>query len=209
MRDGGCPGCSPARAGRRPARRGVELDQLEPSVAVRGLHHRALRPDALEPHHAVHPTVLDLPFALQFESELDEERRRGREVVDHDAHVLQALDRHALDGRDTTAPARPRRPSRFTRQPHLRSEHHPTCPGKRCRCLVRCGGLVSRLVDSLAVAGDRFEDLLGGFGPDVGSWVLVPVLDPGADVGVEGADAGCVPRRSSLVVSSPTSARRG
>ena len=50
--------------------------------------------------------------------------------------------------------------------------------------------LVSRLVDSLAVAGDRFEDLLGGFGPDVGAWVLVPVLDPGADVGVEGADAG-------------------
>ena len=33
------------------------------------------------------------------------ERRRGREVVDHDAHVLHALDRHALDGSDTTAPA--------------------------------------------------------------------------------------------------------
>ena len=30
------------------------------------------------------------------ESGLDEERRRGREVVDHDAHILQALDRHAL-----------------------------------------------------------------------------------------------------------------
>src|SRR3954447_4359273 len=50
--------------------------------------------------------------------------------------------------------------------------------------------LVSRLVDSLAVAGDRFEDLLGGLGPDVRSWVLVPVLDPGADVGIERADAG-------------------
>src|SRR6266511_652713 len=30
-----------------PARRGVKLCQLEPSVAVRGLHHRDLRPDAL------------------------------------------------------------------------------------------------------------------------------------------------------------------
>ena len=40
---------------------------------------------------------------LQLESELDEERRRGREVVDHDAHVLHALDRHALDRSDTTA----------------------------------------------------------------------------------------------------------
>jgi hypothetical protein len=34
-------------------------------------------------------------------SELDEERRRSREVVDHDAHVLHALDRHALDSSDT------------------------------------------------------------------------------------------------------------
>src|SRR4051812_17806676 len=48
--------------------------------------------------------------------------------------------------------------------------------------------LVSRLVDSLAVAGDRFEDLLGGLGPDVRSWVPVPVIDPGADVFVERAD---------------------
>jgi hypothetical protein len=35
-----------------PARRGVTLRLLEPSVAVRGLHHRDLCPDALEPHHA-------------------------------------------------------------------------------------------------------------------------------------------------------------
>src|SRR3954453_14032994 len=54
---------------------------------------------------------------------------------------------------------------------------------------AHCGCLVSRLVDSLAVAGDRFEDLLGGLGPDVRSWVLVPVLDSGADVLIERADA--------------------
>src|SRR2546427_11309913 len=79
-------------------RRGVELHQLEPSVTVRGLQHRVLRPAVLEPHHAVPPTALDLPLALQRESELDEERPRGREIVDHNAHVLHALDRHALDG---------------------------------------------------------------------------------------------------------------
>jgi hypothetical protein len=77
----------------------------EPTVAVRGLHHRVLHPDALEPDDAVHPTALDLPLSLQLESEFDEERRRGLEVVDHDAHVLHALDRHALDGSGVTAPA--------------------------------------------------------------------------------------------------------
>ena len=46
---------------------------------------------------AVHRIALALPLALQLESELDEERRRGREVVDHDADVVHALDRHALD----------------------------------------------------------------------------------------------------------------
>jgi hypothetical protein len=53
----------------------VELDQLEPSVSVRGLHHRVLHPDALEPHHAIHPIALDLPFSLQLETELGEEPR--------------------------------------------------------------------------------------------------------------------------------------
>jgi hypothetical protein len=46
------------------ARRGVNLHQLEPSVAVRGLHHRDVHPDALEPHHAVHPIALDRRLAL-------------------------------------------------------------------------------------------------------------------------------------------------
>ena len=34
--------------------------------------------------------TVDRPLALQLESELDEERRRGREVVDHNAHVLHS-----------------------------------------------------------------------------------------------------------------------
>jgi hypothetical protein len=89
-----------------PDRGGVELHQLEPTVAVRSLHHRVLHPDALEPDHAVHPTALDLPLSLQLESEFDEERRRGRQVVNHDADVLHALDCHALDGSGATARAK-------------------------------------------------------------------------------------------------------
>jgi hypothetical protein len=78
----------------------VELRQLESSVAVRSLHHRNLRPYALEPHDAIHPAALDGPLALQLESELDEELGRGREVVNDDADVLHPLDRHVLDGKD-------------------------------------------------------------------------------------------------------------
>src|SRR5215207_5539924 len=55
------------------------------------------------PTTRVHPTALNRPLTQHLESELDEERRRGREVVDHDAHVLQALNRHALDGSNTAA----------------------------------------------------------------------------------------------------------
>ena len=47
------------------------------------------------------------------------------------------------------------------------------------------------------------EDLVGGLGPDVGSRVVVPGVDPGADVGVElRGPSVWVPRRSFLVVSS-------
>jgi hypothetical protein len=42
------------RAGRR-----EKLHQLEPSVAVRGLQHRGLHLDALQPDYAVHPTALE------------------------------------------------------------------------------------------------------------------------------------------------------
>jgi hypothetical protein len=59
--------------------------------------------------------------------------------------------------------------------------------------------LVSCRVDSFAVAGDRFEDAFGGLGPDVRARVLVPGLDPGADVGVQGAD-GLVGAAAQLLV---------
>ena len=85
-------------------RRGVEFRQLESSVAVRGLQHRDLCPDAVEPHDAVHPAALDRPLAQQLESELDEELGCGREVVDHDADVLHPLERHVLDGNEPVKP---------------------------------------------------------------------------------------------------------
>lgn len=43
---------------------------------------------------------------------------------------------------------------------------------------------MSCLVDSLAVASDGVEDLVGGLCPDVGAGVFVPGVDPLADVGV-------------------------
>jgi hypothetical protein len=84
------------------ARRGLELRQLDPAVAIRRLQHRDVRAGSLEPDDAVHPIALDRPFALQVEAEREEERGGGREVVDHDADVLHALDRH---GRDSSAAA--------------------------------------------------------------------------------------------------------
>ena len=76
----------------------MKLRQLESSVAVRSLHDRKVRPYALEPHDAVHPATFGRPLALQLQSQLDEELRRGCEVVDDDTDVLHPLDSHVLDG---------------------------------------------------------------------------------------------------------------
>ncbi len=70
-------------------------------MAVRGLQHGDLRPDAVEPHDAVHPAALDRPLTLQLESEFDEELDCGREVVNHDADVVHPSDRHVLDGTES------------------------------------------------------------------------------------------------------------
>ena len=70
-------------------------------MAVRNLHERYVRADALEPHDAVHHGALDRSLALQLESELDEELGRGREVVNHDADVLHPLNRQVVDGTDS------------------------------------------------------------------------------------------------------------
>src|ERR1041385_3833964 len=82
-------------------RRGVELRQLESSMAGGGLQHRDLRANALEPNDTVGPAALDRSLALQLESEFDEELDRGREVVHDDADVLHSLDRHVPDGKES------------------------------------------------------------------------------------------------------------
>jgi len=43
--------------------------------------------------------------------------------------------------------------------------------------------------DALAVGGEGFEDLVGGLGPRERFRVLVPLVDPLADVGFELGDA--------------------
>jgi len=58
-------------------RRSVELHQLEPSGVS------SIASSARTPSIPTTRTVLDRPLALQLESKLDDERRRGREVVDH------------------------------------------------------------------------------------------------------------------------------
>jgi hypothetical protein len=58
--------------------------------------------DAFEAHHAADPSAVDRPSLCGSSPMLGEERRRGREVVDHNADVPHALDRHPLDrGRGT------------------------------------------------------------------------------------------------------------
>ena len=49
--------------------------------------------------------------------------------------------------------------------------------------------LVSRVVNSLTVGGEGFEDLVGGLGPHERLGVLVPFAGPLADAGFEFGDA--------------------
>ena len=65
-------------------------------MAVRGLQHRNLCPNSVQAHNAVHPGALDRSRALQFKSEFYKELDGGRKVLNHDADVLHALDRHVL-----------------------------------------------------------------------------------------------------------------
>ncbi|MGW3407199.1 hypothetical protein [Streptomyces zhihengii] len=51
--------------------------------------------DAFEPGALIGEAALDLPPALQFQAELQEERDGGVHVLDHDADVVHPLNRHA------------------------------------------------------------------------------------------------------------------
>jgi hypothetical protein len=74
----------------------VELRQLNPTVAVRGPHHRDVGTDVVEPDGAVHPRPLDLRLAFQLHTEFGEERCGSLEVVDDDENVVHPLKRHVV-----------------------------------------------------------------------------------------------------------------
>ena len=50
------------------------------------------------------------------------------------------------------------------------------------------GCYVNECGDGGAVAAESFEDFVGGFVPDEGFGVFVPLFDPSDDVGGEGVD---------------------
>lgn len=50
-------------------------------------------------------SALDRGLALQLQSELEEEGRRIREVLDNYTHVIHPFDRHGLGCSDRTPPA--------------------------------------------------------------------------------------------------------
>src|SRR5262245_25421057 len=77
-------------------RRRVELIQLEPTLAVRGPHHRNLASNVLEPNDTVYPTALDGHLALQLHAKFDKEGLRSLEVLDHDENVVHSFERHVL-----------------------------------------------------------------------------------------------------------------
>jgi hypothetical protein len=72
----------------------VELVQLDPSVAVRGAHDREGGAHILKADEAIDRGALDRRLALHLESEFDEERLRGLEVVDDDEYVVHPLKCH-------------------------------------------------------------------------------------------------------------------
>src|SRR5215470_6238113 len=89
-------------------RRRVELVQLEPTVAVRGSHHRNLASNVFESNDTVHPTPLDGHLALQLHTKFDKEGLRSFKVLDHDENVVHSFERHVppptLDGRCPYSP---------------------------------------------------------------------------------------------------------
>src|SRR5213082_1007540 len=75
---------------------GVELIELDATVAVRGPHQREGGANVLEPDQAVDRRSLDLRLAFELEAEFDEERLGRLEVVDNDENVVHPLNRHVL-----------------------------------------------------------------------------------------------------------------
>src|SRR5207248_9684803 len=91
--------------------RGVELRQLEPTVAIRGPHHHDVDADVVETDDAVDPPSLDGHPAVQLHAKFGKERESCLEVVHNEADVVHPLDRHGLEDRDALGGAEPSGPS--------------------------------------------------------------------------------------------------
>lgn len=72
----------------------AKLRQLKPPVPIGGPHHHDVDLDTFKPVDAVHPLSLDRRLTLPLQTELGKESNSGCKVVDDDADVVQALDRH-------------------------------------------------------------------------------------------------------------------
>jgi hypothetical protein len=75
----------------------MELDQLESCIAVESLHHREVRPDAVEPHDAIQPLAFGCPLALQLEPRSTKNRVAAARSSTT-TPVVHPLDRHVLAG---------------------------------------------------------------------------------------------------------------
>lgn len=71
--------------------RPMERRQLDPALAVRGPHDSNVRSHALQPDELIHPGTLDRGLALQLQARLDEEHDRRREILHHQANVIQPV----------------------------------------------------------------------------------------------------------------------
>lgn len=80
-----------------------EPHQLKPRVAVRSPHHCDVEFLAVEPDNAVGPPSLDSHFALQLETQFDEEGDGACEVVDNNADIVHPLKRHVPNGAHRTS----------------------------------------------------------------------------------------------------------
>ena len=91
----GMPGVFTGALGRAlGGRRRVEGRQLDSAVAVGGPHDGEVGSDAVQADELVHPFTLDGGLALQFQTQFDEERDSGREILDHNPDVIHPVDHH-------------------------------------------------------------------------------------------------------------------
>src|SRR5258706_7251196 len=72
----------------------AKLRQLKPPGPIWGPHHNDVDLDTFEPVDAVHPRALDRRLAFDRHAERGEKSDSACKVVDHDADVVQSLDRH-------------------------------------------------------------------------------------------------------------------